>query len=99
MRLTPILLSLALSAAAALPAAAQSNWGAYLAARHAGAQSDFEAAADYFTRALVSDPTNGELISEYFEDVLTSEDDVHCLVCHDDEPVVSTACRVDGLVC
>ncbi|SLN68062.1 lipoprotein NlpI [Pseudoruegeria aquimaris] len=36
--------------------------GAYLAARHASVFSDYEAAADYFTRALVLDPGNPALM-------------------------------------
>ncbi|WP_135819732.1 GNAT family N-acetyltransferase [Halostella litorea] len=32
-------------------------------------------------------PMNDELAAEFFEEVLTTEGDVHCLVCHDDEPV------------
>lgn len=45
------------------PAAqAQGLAGAYLAARHAGMSADFEAAADYYTRALARDPHNVELL-------------------------------------
>jgi ribosomal-protein-alanine N-acetyltransferase len=37
--------------------------------------------------ALDINPMNDQLAAEFFEDVLTTEGDVHCLVCHDDEPV------------
>ncbi|MFC7072260.1 GNAT family N-acetyltransferase [Halovenus rubra] len=37
--------------------------------------------------ALDINPMNDELSEEFFETVLTTEGDVHCLVCHDDEPV------------
>lgn len=47
---------------AALPALGQGNAGAYLAARQAGFQSDFAAAADYYARALVRDRDNAELL-------------------------------------
>ena len=48
--------------ALAAPAMAQTNSGAYLAARHAAQQSDFDDAAAYFTRALIQDPRNPALI-------------------------------------
>lgn len=48
--------------ATAAPAAAQTNSGAYLAARHAAQQSDFGPAATYFTRALIQDPRNPALL-------------------------------------
>jgi tetratricopeptide (TPR) repeat protein len=52
-------LALALATAAPLaPVLAEGNSGAYLAARHASFSSDFEAAADYYTRALLRDPGN-----------------------------------------
>lgn len=54
--------AIALSLALAAPAVAQTNSGAYLAARHAAQQSDFEPAARFFTRALVQDPRNPELL-------------------------------------
>lgn len=37
--------------------------------------------------ALDINPMNDNLAVEFFEDVLTTEGDVHCLVCHDDDPV------------
>ncbi|RBI61490.1 N-acetyltransferase [halophilic archaeon] len=37
--------------------------------------------------ALDINPMNDNLAAEFFEDVLTTEGDVHCLVCHDDDPV------------
>lgn len=37
--------------------------------------------------ALGINPLNDELAAEFFETVLTTEQDVHCLVCHDDEPI------------
>jgi len=47
-----------------LPAAsyAQSGTGAYLAARQAARDSDFESAARYFNRALAKAPDNPELM-------------------------------------
>ncbi|MCO6385032.1 MAG: tetratricopeptide repeat protein [Vannielia sp.] len=58
--------ALALGAAVALPAAAQQTdrglAGAYLAARVASFNSDFRAAADYYTRALVRDQNNPLLL-------------------------------------
>lgn len=53
---------LLMGAALAAPAAAQTNSGAYLAGRHAAQVSDFEAAATYYTRALVQDPRNPQLL-------------------------------------
>ena len=41
---------------------AQSESGAYLAARQAARNSDFESAVQYFTRALVQDPDNPNLM-------------------------------------
>ena len=46
----------------ATPAAPQGVAGAYLAARHASIFSDYRAAADYFARAIVQDPSNPILI-------------------------------------
>jgi RimJ/RimL family protein N-acetyltransferase len=37
--------------------------------------------------ALDGNPMNGELAEEFFETVLTTEGDVHCLVCADEQPV------------
>lgn len=45
-----------------ITAAAQSNSGAYLAARQASFESDYDAAASYFSRALISDPSNPVLL-------------------------------------
>ncbi len=53
---------LALSLTMVAPVAAQSNAGAYLAARSAAMQSDFEQAASYFTQALSRDPRNSALM-------------------------------------
>ncbi len=49
---------------AAGPGAAQENAGAYLAGRTAYAQNDFAAAARYFTRALVQDTKNTDLMEQ-----------------------------------
>lgn len=67
MLLKPFLLSLAVGACAALPIAgtaayADGNAGAYLSARQATLQNDYEIAAESFTRALLRDPSNIELI-------------------------------------
>ncbi len=43
-------------------AVADISAGAYLAARQAGAEHDYAAAADYYTRAIVSDPDNVSLM-------------------------------------
>lgn len=53
---------LAVSLTMAGPGSAQSNSGAYLAARSAAMQSDFEQAASYFTQALARDPRNSSLM-------------------------------------
>lgn len=47
---------------AATPLSAQSDAGPYLAARAAAAAQDYSAAADWFTTALGSDPTNPLLL-------------------------------------
>lgn len=52
----------ALSLAAAPAAMADGNAGKYLAAQHAGYQSDFTKAAEYYTRALALDATNPVLM-------------------------------------
>ena len=70
LRNLPVLAWVALSATGslALPAAAQAEGvsnglaGAYLAGRAATYESDFSAAADYYTRALVRDPANPVLM-------------------------------------
>ena len=54
-------LSLVLATLAA-PASAEMNAGAYLAARSAGLASDYEAAARYYTRALIDDRANPVLL-------------------------------------
>jgi len=46
------------------PAPAQSLAGAYLAGQHAAARRDFDAAAQYYTRALARDPGNVELMED-----------------------------------
>ncbi len=55
-------LALSLAFGAAAPVAAQEPAGAYLAGRAATYDSDFAAAADYYTRALVRDPQNAVLM-------------------------------------
>lgn len=50
------------------PAVAAENAGAYLAGRQAAIQNDYGAASEYFTRALVRDPSNVRLL----EDALAS---------------------------
>ncbi len=73
MRLNSTAIALALSLLAPLPALAQTadapqeaeqtaDAGAYLAARVAGAESDFRSAAGWSTRALLADPGNPALI-------------------------------------
>jgi len=57
-----LLLTASLGLGTALPAAAQGVSGPYLAARHASFFSDYRAAADYYGRALVQDPTNTGLM-------------------------------------
>ena len=47
---------------AATPAISDGFSGAYLAARQAFSQNDYSEAAKYYTRALVNDPTNIELL-------------------------------------
>ncbi|MFV0360285.1 tetratricopeptide repeat protein [Tropicimonas sp.] len=58
-------LFVALGLALSFPAVAQDPGpgfsGAYLAARHAGAENDYRAAADYYTRALARDRDNPSL--------------------------------------
>ena len=74
MRLIPILfttVSIALTPAAF---AQQVNSGAYLAARQAGINSDFAAAADYFARALVRDSANETLIESAMTSFLSLGD-------------------------
>ncbi|MEM9344330.1 MAG: tetratricopeptide repeat protein [Pseudomonadota bacterium] len=62
MRILPILLTTASIALAPAASAQQVNSGAYLAARQAGIESDFSAAATYFAKALIRDSANQSLI-------------------------------------
>ena len=55
-------LALSLAFSAGAPVVAQEPAGAYLAGRAATYASDFAAAADYYTRALVRDPQNAVLM-------------------------------------
>jgi hypothetical protein len=48
--------------------------GSYLAARHAGAERDSEAAAAYYLNVLKLDPQNPDLLSRTFLSVLTDGD-------------------------
>ena len=52
----------ALITMSAVPLAAQSGAGAYLAARQAALSSDFDVAAQYYTQALVRNPNDPELL-------------------------------------
>ena len=61
----PVLKAAALASlglGAALPVTAQGVAGSYLAARQASIESDYRAAADYFARAMMQDPTNPALM-------------------------------------
>lgn len=62
MLLTRTLLAAAIALTAAVPAGAFGTSGAYLAARQAAYQNDFEKASEYFTRALALDPGNASLM-------------------------------------
>lgn len=65
MMLRPILNTVAAAALTALivsPALADGNAGAYLSARQASLANDYERAAQSYTRALLRDPANVELI-------------------------------------
>lgn len=53
---------LALGLTVALPVAAQSVSGGYLAGRHAAVRSDFAEAAKYYSQALARDSMNAELL-------------------------------------
>ena len=55
-------LALSISFGAGAPVAADNPSGAYLAGRAATYDSDFSAAAEYYTRALVRDPQNAVLM-------------------------------------
>jgi tetratricopeptide (TPR) repeat protein len=62
-RLTATALALSLATLVALPASAQDgDAGAYLAARSAAINDDYRAAAGWFTRALLADPSNIRLL-------------------------------------
>ena len=61
-KLTTSLAAAAITISAALPGAAQSNAGAYLAGRHATMHSDFNEAAQYYAQALARDTSNLELL-------------------------------------
>lgn len=52
----------ALLAATSYPIHAQGNAGSYLAARHASIENNFQAAAEYYGRALVRDTRNPEIL-------------------------------------
>ena len=51
-----------LSGSLGLPALSDEAAGAYLAARQARYESDYAAAAEYLTQALIKDPSNPELL-------------------------------------
>lgn len=61
-RFLPALVLAALAQALPAPVVASQDAGAYLAARQARYASDFDAAAQYYTRALTSDPSNPQLL-------------------------------------
>ncbi len=54
--------ALAFGLMAALPAAGEGLVGSYLAARQASADHDYRMAAEYYTKALVRDPSNAFLL-------------------------------------
>jgi tetratricopeptide (TPR) repeat protein len=62
-RLSTSAMALLVATALAMPAAADGVAGAYLASRHAGYSNDFDKAAEYASRALMSDPRNAELMA------------------------------------
>ncbi len=69
-RKLPLLLSLGLGLAVWMPAAARADAsGPYLAGRLASMESDYVAAADYYTRALAADPANPAIL----EDAIVSQ--------------------------
>ena len=62
MKLRPGIRTMAfLAALAAGPATAQGNAGSYLAARQAGLEADYSAAAQYYSRALARDRNNAAI--------------------------------------
>lgn len=62
MNLKSVLLALLLALAPAAPALSDGNAGPYLAGRQAAFTADYAAASEFFTRALVRDPSNTELM-------------------------------------
>lgn len=64
MRLTTtgIIAALVLGLTPALPATASGLAGAYLAGRAASYQNDYESAAQYYTQALIADPSNPRVL-------------------------------------
>ena len=60
--LSTLLLGMALAVILDVPVRAEGFAGAYLAGRSASIDHDFEAAANYYTRALVQDPANPALM-------------------------------------
>src|SRR5581483_10698161 len=74
----PALLLMPRGAAAEVPTAQDlsrfTQFGAYLAARHAGADRDAAAQAAYYRAALKADPTNKELLDRTFVSLLASGD-------------------------
>jgi len=61
-RIRPLILALATLLAAPPLQAQNSNAGAYLAAQVASAENDYRAAAAWYARAMLSDPTNPALL-------------------------------------
>ncbi|SEP79199.1 tetratricopeptide repeat protein [Thalassovita taeanensis] len=61
-RILGLALCVAVGAVAAPSAQAQGIAGAYLAARQAGMTADYQAASEYYTRALARDPGNPQLL-------------------------------------
>jgi tetratricopeptide (TPR) repeat protein len=62
-RLCTTALAVVLAASLALPAVSEGAAGSYLASRHAGFENDFDKAAEYASRALMSDPRNPDLMA------------------------------------
>ncbi len=58
LRILSVIAALAAIQTGATPSAASEAPGAYLAARQAGYDKDYAAAAEYFTKALIKDPSN-----------------------------------------
>jgi len=74
--LVALLIGLTMSA----PVSAEGLSGSYLAARQAGIQSDFKAAADYFTRALARDASNQFLLENALSSYVDLGDFEHALL-------------------